>query len=42
MKARTYVEGCLGRDDFEIKTADISFYETHSRAEAPSFFVERL
>lgn len=40
--ARTYVERCLGGDDFEIKTAAISFYGTHSRTEAPSFVVERL
>lgn len=42
MAARAYVEIRLGGGDFEIKTAAISFYGTHSRAEAPSFFVERL
>lgn len=40
--ARIYVEEFLKSDTFEIKTAAISFYGTHSRAEEPSFFVERL
>jgi hypoxanthine phosphoribosyltransferase len=40
-EAKDYVTRSVDRDGFLIKTAAISFYRTHDRAIAPSFYVER-
>ena len=40
-EAKTFIEDSIGRADFVVKTAAISFYRSYSRATGPSFFVDR-